>query len=76
MAKKNTYWKKRFAALEEERNIKVNEIYENIKEAHKEPIVTMQIQINNWYHRIAENEKITIEEAKELLNKKELEEFK
>lgn len=76
MAKKNTYWKKRFAALEEERNIKVNEIYENIKEAHKEAIVTMQIQINNWYHRIAENEKITIEEAKELLNKKELEEFK
>jgi len=70
------YWKKRFEALESVQHKNAQKTYyeseREIAKAQRE----IEDQINSWYGRFAENNEITLTEARQWLNKKELEEFK
>ena len=76
MAKKNSYWKDRFEILEEASNKYGQDTYRQIEPAFDKAQSTIQKEINSWYGRFAKNNKITMEEAKRLLNTQELKEFK
>lgn len=70
------YWKKRFELLEDAQN-KVSEKYvEVLKEEYDKALANIERNITTWYTRIANNNEVTYVEAKQLLDKKELKEFK
>nr|DAK63569.1 MAG TPA: minor capsid protein [Caudoviricetes sp.] len=77
MIKRNgDYWSKRFLFLEKVQNDKNIEYFHNLEKQYNGAIQTITDDINNWYMRFAENNKITLTEAKRLLTTKELKEFK
>jgi SPP1 gp7 family putative phage head morphogenesis protein len=76
MAKSGEYWKKRFGDLEDASNKYGQDCFRQIEPAFDKAQREIESQINSWYGRFAKNNEITIEEAKKLLNSKELKEFK
>jgi SPP1 gp7 family putative phage head morphogenesis protein len=50
--------------------------YADIERQYRQAQRTLEGQISSWYQRFADNNKITLLEARRLLNTKELEEFK
>ena len=73
MIKRNgDYWSKRFLFLEKVQNDKNIEYFHNLEKQYNGAIQTITDDINNWYMRFAENNKITLTEAKRLLTTKEL----
>lgn len=77
MAKRNSvYWKDRFGILEEASNKYGLECFKKIEPAFDKAQREIEKEINSWYGRFAKNNQITIEEARRLLNTKELKEFK
>lgn len=76
MAKSNaTYWKERFEALEDTQYRKSMEYYQDIEKQFRMATNNVQMDIERWYARLAENNDISYAGAKRLLKKKELEEF-
>ena len=72
----SNYWAKRFEAEEERlHNMSKSEVLEAQKEYDK-ALKSIKEDIEVWYGRIAKNSDVSLYEAKKLLNKKELEEFK
>ncbi len=72
----SNYWAKRFEAEEERlHNMSKSEVLEAQKEYDK-ALKSIKEDIEVWYGRIAKNNDVSLYEAKKLLNKKELEEFK
>ena len=77
MAKKNSdYWKGRFEQLEEASHKKAEAVYASIENSYIQAQKEIESKINNWYVRFANNNQITINEAKRLLNSQELKELK
>lgn len=77
MAKKNSdYWKDRFEQLEEASHKKAEAVYASIENSYIQAQKEIESKINNWYVRFANNNQITINEAKRLLNSQELKELK
>ena len=76
MSKSSEYWKKRFEHLETLSNGDGIEAYRRIEPAFDKAQRQIQGEIEAWYGRIANNNKITIEEARKFLNSSELKEFK
>lgn len=77
MAKKNNdYWKGRFEQLEEASHKKAEAVYASIENSYIQAQKEIESKINNWYVRFANNNQITINEAKRLLNSQELKELK
>lgn len=77
MAKKNSdYWKGRFEQLEEASHKKAETVYASIENSYIQAQKEIESKINNWYVRFANNNQITINEAKRLLNSQELKELK
>jgi SPP1 gp7 family putative phage head morphogenesis protein len=76
MAKNSAYWQKRFEILETASNNYGQDCFMQIEPAFEQAQRQIEKEINAWYGRFAHNNKITIEEAKRLLNTKELKEFK
>lgn len=77
MAKKNSdYWKGRFEQLEEASHKKAEAVYASIENSYIQAQKEIESKINNWYVRFANNNQITIHEAKRLLNSQELKELK
>lgn len=76
MSKSSEYWKKRFEHLETLSNGDGVEAYRRIEPAFDKAQRQIQGEIEAWYGRIAQNNKITIEEARKFLNSSELKEFK
>ncbi len=74
--KNSEYWQQRFTLLEETQNKKSTEYLETLKEEYDKSLMKIEKDISNWYARIADNNEISLSNAKELLNKKELKEFK
>lgn len=70
------YWKGRFNLLEESQNRKGIECYAEIESQYRQAQRTIEGQITSWYQRFANNNEITMQEARRLLNTKELDEFK
>ena len=77
MAKKNSdYWKSRFEQLEEASHKKAEAVYASIEKSYIQAQREIENKINSWYVRFANNNQITINEAKRLLNSQELKELK
>lgn len=75
MAKSANYWKERMKALEDEQYVKTTEYYNDLQKQFRMAQNNLQIDIEYWYRRLAENNDISLTAAKKLLNKDELEEF-
>lgn len=77
MANKNSsYWQDRFEQLEKASHQEALQTYSNIEQSFIDVQRELERKINNWYVRFANNNEITIAEAKKLLNSQELKEFK
>lgn len=70
------YWKKRFEALEAASNTYGLQTFGQIEPAFDKAQAQIQKEIDAWYGRFAKNNNITMQEARRLLNTKELKEFR
>lgn len=77
MAKRNSsYWKERMAALEDERYSQSTAYYRDLEKQFQEASKLLQMDIERWYNRLANNNGVSYAKAKKLLKEDELEEFK
>ena len=74
--KNREYWQKRFEQLQIKQINKSAEYYAEIEKQFKKAFSSMQADIEKWYMRFADNEGITLQEARKRLNARELEEFR
>lgn len=77
MAKKNNadYWKERFAALENSQYTASEAYCKDLQKQFRMATNDIQMDLDRWYQRLAENNNISYASAKKLLKKDELEEF-
>lgn len=76
MKKSNSYWQKRMAALEDSQYKRSAEYYRDVQKQYREASNSLQIDIERWYQRLADNNGVSYAEAKRLLKKNELDEFR
>lgn len=69
------YWSGRFKQLEEAQHDKSLKKMQEIEQQFRRSEQVIQGKINAWYQRFADNNGISMKEAKRLLNSEELEEF-
>ena len=74
--KNKDYWKQRFELLEESQNKESKQYLNTLKEEYEKSLLKIEKDITNWYTRIANNNEISFDNAKKLLDKKELKEFR
>lgn len=72
----NNYWTKRFEEEEKQRNISNKAQIKEIERQYKIAENKIKSDIEKWYIRIADNNQISLADAKKLLTKDELKEFK
>ena len=72
----SNYWQRRFQAVEEMNNKTARSVVQNVTPAFDRAQATIQKEINAWYARFAKNNEISLQEAKKLLNTRELKEFR
>lgn len=72
----NAYWRKRFSMLEQQQNNIGLQCYADIEKQYRRAQKELEGQITSWYQRLADNNNITMSEARKMLNSKELAEFK
>lgn len=70
------YWKRRFKLIEEAQHQQGLQCYANIEKQYSKAQAQIESKINAWYQRFADNNKISLVEARRLLNSDELEELK
>ena len=71
------YWKQRFTQLEEARNKKANETFADIAVAYRKAEKQLEAEVDRWYRRFMNgNGIVDMADAKKLLTKGELREFK
>lgn len=76
MAKNSQYWKERFELLEQAQNQKGIDCYADIEMQYRQAQKQIESQIAVWYQRFADNNGVTMQEARRLLTNRELEELK
>lgn len=69
------YWKNRFEALENSQYVASEEYFKDIQKQFRVATNSIQIDINRWYQRLADNNDISYAAARKLLKRNELEEF-
>ena len=74
--KNNEYWQKRFIALEDAQNQYSQKTFRNIEKEFDKAQRQIQAQIDVWYQRFADNNGVSMQEARRLLNADELKELK
>lgn len=74
--KNNAYWKQRMELLEEAQLRKGERYLKDLEEQYRIAARNIENDISRWYQRFADNNQITMPEARKLLSTKELEEFK
>ena len=72
----SNYWQKRFQAVEEMNNKSAKETVRSVTPAFDKAQAQIEKEINAWYARFAKNNEISLQEAKKLLNTRELKEFR
>ena len=70
------YWQNRFEILENARNETAKQTIKSVTPAFGQAQAQIQKEINAWYARFANNNEITLQEAKKLLTTRELKEFR
>ena len=77
MAKRNNaYWQKRMEALEDEQYRRSEAYYRDVQKQFRMAANNLQMEIDRWYDRLAENNGVSYASAKKFLKTSELEEFK
>ncbi|KOP78648.1 hypothetical protein AMS59_12570 [Lysinibacillus sp. FJAT-14745] len=76
MVKSRDYWRRRFEMLEQAQHEKSESYYKDLEKAYIKTMQEIEKDIARWYQRFAENNEMTLEEAKQLLKSEELEEFR
>lgn len=74
--KSRDYWKKRFKQIEQIEHGQGVKCYADIEKLYRQAQRQIESQIEAWYGRFADNNGITLTEAKRLLTTKELAELK
>ena len=74
--KNSEYWKERFELLEQSQNQRGIQCYADIERQYRQAQKQIEGQIAAWYQRFADNNSITIQEARRVLTSRELEELK
>ena len=69
------YWKDRMKDLSDMQYAKTTEYYEDLQRQFRMAQNNLQMDIEHWYQRLADNNDISLAAAKRLLKKNELEEF-
>lgn len=72
----SAYWQRRFKDLEVAQNKKAVAAVTDIERAYNRAIKDVESQIRTWYQRFADNNNITLAEAKKWLDKNALKELK
>lgn len=75
-AKNRDYWKERFLQIEQAEHRRGAQCYAAIEKQYKDAQRQIESQIAVWYQRFADNNRVTMEEARKLLKGRELEELK
>lgn len=73
--KNNVYWEKRMLLLEKSVNKQTQTYYKDLERQYKLANKKVEREIEYWYQRIADNNQITLRQAKTLLKKDALAEF-
>ena len=76
MSRSSEYWRKRTLQVEEKLNNKSIELYHELERAYNKASVEVEKEIVMFYSRFANENGISLMEAKRLLTTKELEEFR
>lgn len=74
--KNSAYWKKRFELLEQSQNQQGTQCYADIERQYRQAQKQIEGQIAAWYQRFADNNGVTLADARKMLTSKELEELK
>lgn len=74
--KSREYWQKRFEEIEKSSNQIGLDTYSQIEPAFLKVQRSIQSEIDSWYARFAANNKVTIQDARKMLSRKELDELK
>lgn len=74
--KSKSYWQKRFEFLENQRNKTASQTVKSVTPAFDQAQAQIDKEINAWYARFAQNNEISLTDAKKLLNSRELKEFR
>lgn len=74
--KNSEYWKKRFEQLEQLSNDTATKYNKEAEKSFNRAIAKIESDIEKWYNRLAVNNEVSLIRAKELLNSKELKEFR
>lgn len=69
------YWQERFKQIEQAQNDTSFQKVQEIQEQFDRSLAAINGKINAWYQRLADNNGISMQEAKKLLNAQELKEF-
>lgn len=75
MMPQRKYWKKRFEQLNESLLNKGEQYYKDFEREYNAAIIQIEKDIEIWLRRLADNNGISLAEAKKLLKENELEEF-
>ena len=75
MAKTNKYWQKRFTLLTQSLLNKGEDYYKDLEEEYERAISILERDIRDFYIRFAENNEITMTDARRILDNRELKEF-
>lgn len=74
--KNSAYWQERFKLLEQSQNQRGMQCYADIEKQYRQAQKQLEGQIAAWYQRFASNNGVTIQEARKMLNAKDLSELK
>lgn len=70
------YWQERFRQVEQSEHRQAEQVYSDIEDMYKCADREIEQKISSWYQRFADNNGITMAEARHLLSTRELAEFK
>ena len=70
------YWRRRFSLLEEAAHTEADRCIERMEEAYRSAALSVEKELLAWYGRFAQNNGLTLAEAKKRLVGRELEEFR
>ncbi len=74
--KSSAYWRRRFELIEQSQHQKGAACYANIERQYRQAQRELEGQIDVWYQRFADNNNVTMQEARRMLTARELEELK
>ena len=76
MSKSKSYWVKRFESIENQENKRARQTLKEVEKEFNRAINEIESKITVWYQRFADNNEITMREARKWLETDELKEFK